>query len=183
MSKLLNKALKSAILPASLLVSGKFISVFLLISYLGYDFFVTNEKTNLFSIQLYLSDASATLFVNSYSNLITLLLIAIPTLFMIVQITLLKNAQTNPRVVVKLTRLNILKWVTGSDNSLVKVLSWTIFLWIISGIVISASINSQTYGWIGILAGVLSLLCSWGLLRTFELETDKIYPEEDKRYL
>lgn len=183
MSKLLRQAIKSAILPASLLVTGKFLSVFILISYLGYDFFVDNQKSSLFTIQLYISDPTATLFINSISNLTSLLLIAIPTIYMLVQMTLLRNAQSDPRVVVKLTKLNILKWVTGQNNSLIKMVVWTIFLWLISGVVISSSISMETYGWIGILAGVLTLVSTWGLLRTFEIETDKIYPEEGSRYI
>lgn len=183
MSKLLKRALSSSIIPASLLVAGKFVSVFSLISILGQSFSLTNNKTNFFTIQLFLSDERTAMIVNSYSNLITLLLIAIPTIFMLLQISLFKNAQTNPRVVVKLTRLNILKWVTSSESSLVKVLIWTMFLWIIAGITISSAINMQTYNWIGILAGFLALVSTWGLLRTFELETDKIYPEEDKTFI
>jgi hypothetical protein len=183
MSKLLKRALKSAILPAALLVAGKFLSVFMLITYLGYDFLVSNETNRFFTIQLYLSDPKASLFVNSYSNLLTLLIIALPSLYMIFQLIVLKNAQNNPRVVVKLTKLNLLKWVNSSKNSLISTLIWTIFLWIITGITISSSINMQTYSWIAILAGFFALLCTWGLLRTFEIETDRIYPEDKGNYI
>lgn len=183
MSKLLKKALKSAIFPASLLIAGKFLSVFLLISYLGLNFIVENENTSLFTIQLYLPDPKITLFVNSVSNLITLLVIAIPSLYYLIQLTLFKSAQENPRVVVKLTRLNLLKWVTSQESSLIKVTIWSIFLWIIAGIVISSTIRSETYSWIGILAGVLATIATWGLIKTFESETAKIYPEEGDTYL
>ena len=183
MSKLLKKALKSAIFPASLLVAGKFLSVFLLISYLGMNFSVGNDNASFFTIQLYLNDPKATLFVNSISNLFSLLIIAIPSLYFLLQLTLFKNAQGDPRVVVKLTKLNLLKWVTSQESSLIKVTVWTVFLWIISGIVISSTISFSTYSWIGILAGILVTLSTWGLVRTFEMETAKIYPEEGDTYL
>lgn len=183
MSKLLRKALKSAILPASLLVAGKFLSVFLLISYTGLQFFVRNDNSSFFTIQLYLTDPNATLFVNSFSNLISLLLVAVPALYQLLQLILLEKAQGNPRVIVKLTKLNLLKWVTSQESSLVKVVVWTVFLWIISGIVISSSINSSTYAWIGIFAGFVAMISTWGLLKTFESETAKIYPDEGQRYL
>ncbi len=183
MSKLLRKALKSAILPASLLVTGKFLSVFFLISYLGNNFFVTNDVTSIFTIQLYLTDIQSALFVNSFSNLITLLVIALPTFYMLIRLTLFKSAQSNPRIVVKLTRLNILKWVTSQESNLVNMLIWTVFLWIIAGVTIASSVNMQTYSWVGILGGALALLSTWGLLKTFESETDRIYPEESNRYL
>lgn len=178
MSKLLRKALKSAILPASLLVTGKFISVFFLISYLGTSFFLTNDIVSIFSIQLFVEDPRIAIYVNSFSNLFTLLLIAIPTLYILIRLTLFKSAQENPRTIVKLTKLNILKWVTSQKSNLISMIVWTMFLWIISGIIISSSIAGQTFSWIGILAGVFSLLSTLGLLRTFESETAKIYPEE-----
>lgn len=180
MSKLLRKALKSAILPASLLVTGKFVSVFFLISYLGTSFFLTNEVISFFSVQLFVEDPNVAFFVNSFSNLFTLLLIAIPTFYMLIRLSLFKTAQENPRIIVKLTKLNILKWVTSQKSNLITILIWTMFLWIISGITISSCIQTQSASWIGVFAGVLSLLSTIGLLRTFETETAKIYPEENK---
>lgn len=183
MSKLLRKALKSAILPASLLVTGKFISVFFLISYFGSSFFLTNEVINLFSIQLFVEDYKTALYINSYSNLFTLLLIAIPTLYMLIRITLFKSAQENPRVIVKLTKLNILKWVTSQNSNLITVIIWTLFLWITTGIIIASLLDQQTFSWIAVFASILSLISAFGLLRTFESEIDRIYPEEKNNYL
>lgn len=183
MSKLLRKALKSAILPASLLVTGKFISVFFLISYLGTSFFLTNEIVSFFSIQLFVSDPTLAIYINSYSNLFTFLVIATPTFYMLIRLTLFINAKENPRIVVKLTKLNILKWVTSQKSNLISMIVWTMFLWIISGIVISSVLTGQTFTWIGVFAGVSALLATLGLLRTFETETDKIYPEEKNNYL
>lgn len=183
MSKLLRKALKSAILPASLLVTGKFISVFFLISYFGSSFFLTNDIASFFSVQLFVEDTRMALYVNSLSNLFTLLLIAIPTFYMLLRLTLFKSAQENPRIIVKLTKLNILKWVTSQKSNVITVIIWTIFLWIISGIIISSTVSLQTFSWIGVFAGVLSLLSAIGLLRTFESEIDRIYPEEKNNYL
>ncbi|MCK9368775.1 hypothetical protein M0R04_02240 [Candidatus Dojkabacteria bacterium] len=179
MSKLLKRALKSAILPSSILIAGKFLSVFLLISVLGVKFSVTNEIQNFFSIQLNIVDQTTAIYINSLSNFICLLLIAIPTFVILFRNTLLKDAQSNPRVVVRLSKLNILKWVTGPENSLIKVIVWTIFLWIITGICISQAVSNSIYPWIGVIAGVLSLLSSYGILRTFEKETAKIYPEDN----
>lgn len=182
MSKLLKKALKSAVLPSALLVSGKFLSTFILISIFNESLSLTNNVESVFSIQLYLSDPIVAMKVNSISNLITLLLIAIPTMYFLLRATLLYDAQSNPRIVVKLTKLNILKWVTGQESSIIKVTIWTAFLWIISGICISSTIEQGTYSWIGVLAGVLSLIASFGILKTFEKETARIYPEDNGRY-
>jgi hypothetical protein len=183
MSKLLKRALKLAITPASLLIVGKFLAIMILVTLYKLDFKIENGTSSLFSIQFLLASEKDTLFVNSISNLTSLLLIAFPTYYMLVKRTVLKDAQTNPRTVVKLTKLNILKWVTKEETTFMQSLIWTVFLWIVSGISIASCVMLQTYSWIGIVAGVLAILSAWGLLRTFEIETDRIYPRDNNRYL
>lgn len=183
MSKLLKRALKLAVTPASLMIAGKFLAIIVLVTFNRLDFTIANNTSSFFSIQILLGNEKDTLFVNSISNLTALLLIAIPTYYMLIHRTLLKDAQQNPRTVVKLTKLNILKWVTSQHTAFMKVLIWTVFLWIISGITISSVVLLESYSWLGIVAGVLSIFSAWGLLRTFEVETDRIYPRDNNRYI
>lgn len=183
MSKLLKRALKLAITPASMMIAGKFLAILILVTINKLDFSITNNSSSFFSIQLFLENEKDTIFVNSISNLTSLLLIAVPTYYMLVRRTLLKDIQHNPRTVVKLTKLNILKWVTSQETAFMQVLIWTVFLWIISGITISSVVLLESYSWLGILAGILSIFSAWGLLRTFEIETDRIYPKDNNRYL
>lgn len=183
MSKLLKRALRTAVLPASLIVAGKFLSIITLVGTRSLEFSVNNDAPTFFSIQLVLSNHTDALMVNSVSNLVTLLLIAIPTFYMLVRRTLLVDIQNNPRTVVKLTKLNVLKWVTNQNNPLLDVLVWVMFLWIISAICISSAISLETYSWIGVVSGTFALLSAWGLLRTFEAETAKIYPKDNNGYL
>ncbi len=182
MSKLLKRALRIAILPASILVAGKFLSLIVLTTINGFPIWIENDITSFFSIQIYVSNSNVATQINSYSNLITLLLIAIPTVYMLVRKTLLKDIEHDPRTVVRLTKLNILKWVTSQDTTFLQILLWTVFLWIVTGVIVSSTLLEQTYTWIAILAGTLSILCTWGLIRTFEVETAKIYPQTDKQY-
>jgi hypothetical protein len=183
MSKLLKRALRLAVTPASLMIVGKLLAIGALVTLYNLDFTVTNSSSSLFSIQLLFTNERDTLFVNSVSNLVSLALIALPTYYMLARRTLLKDVQSNPRTVVKLTKINILKWVTKQETTFMQILIWTVFLWVISGITISSSVLLQTYSWIAIAAGVLSVVSAWGLLRTFEIETDRIYPKDNSRYL
>lgn len=182
MSKLLKRALKLAILPACLLVVGKFVSVFTLIALNQIDYTIETTSSNLFSVQVYLQSTNDVVVVNSYSNLATLILIAIPTFYIILRKVFMFSAQDNPRTIVKLTRLNILKWVNSDKTPILNLAIWTVFLWIISSITIAASLTLTTHTWIGITAGIIAILSAWGLIRTFELETDKIYPRDRKPY-
>jgi hypothetical protein len=56
------------------------------------------------------------------------------------------------------------------------------FLWMIAGVCIASSVVGNTYMWIGILSGVIAILATWGMIRTFEIETEKVYPKETQAY-
>ncbi|KKR05592.1 MAG: hypothetical protein UT34_C0002G0099 [candidate division WS6 bacterium GW2011_GWF2_39_15] len=182
MSKLLKRALKLSILPASLMIAGKFLSVFILIAIYQLQFSIESGTSGIFSLQIFLEQQENVLQINSYSNLLTLLFIAIPTFYVLLRKTILQKAKDNPRTIVKLTRLNILKWVTSDKTPILQISMWTMFLWIIAGICISSSMSGFTYEYIGIMAGVLAILATWGMIRTFEMETDKIYPKNNQAY-
>jgi uncharacterized membrane protein len=180
MSKLLKKALKLSILPAILMIAGKFIGVMSLIMAYNLQFEVGNEINGIFSTQIFLADESTTLFVNSISDMAMLIVLGVPTLYMIVKTTILQSATENPRTIAKVVKFNILKWVTSSNSTFLQIFIWTTFLLIAAIITISNSIQGDSYTWVGITGGVLALLSVWGLIKTFEIETDKVYPSNRK---
>lgn len=180
MSILLKKALKLSLIPAILMIAGKFLGVFFLIAIHSIQFSVGNEVSGIFSTQIYLSNTETTLFVNSISDLLMVSLLGIITLWMIVQTTLLQNARNNPRTIAKIVKFNMLKWITSNTSTFLKIFIWTSFVLISSIIVITNALQGDTYLWVGIISGVLSLLCIWGVIKTFEIETEKGYPSNSK---
>lgn len=176
MSILLKKALKLSILPAVLMVAGKFVGVMALIVAYNLQFEVGNEITGIFSTQIFLSDEASTIFVNSLSDLAMLVVLGVPTLYMIVRTTILQSAKDNPRTIAKMVKFNVLKWVTSNTATFLKIFIWTTFVLIASIITVSNSLNGESYAWVGVVAGALSLLSIWGLVKTFEIETDRVYP-------
>lgn len=182
MSKLLKRALKISLTPAILMIAGKFLGIMIPSIIYDLEFFIQNEAQGLLSIQILFTEGNITLFVNSVSNLTMLLFLAIPTMYFIIKTSIYQTTLQNPRTVVKITRLNIIKWITKRDTSFLQIFIWTAFVTIASIIVILHTLQSQTYDWIGISAGVIPLLCIWGSIKTFELETDRIYPKENNYY-
>ncbi|HCC67801.1 TPA: hypothetical protein DEP90_01135 [Patescibacteria group bacterium] len=180
MSILLKKAIKLSLLPAVLMIAGKFLGLFTLIAVYGIQFNVGNEVTGIFSTQIFLPNIETTLFVNSISDLVMISILGVFTIYMILQTTILQNTKNNPRTIAKVVKFNILKWVTSSTSTFLKIFIWTSFVVISSIIVIINTLQGDTYLWIGITAGVISLLCIWGLMKTFEIETEKIYPSRNK---
>jgi hypothetical protein len=182
MSKLLKRALKISITPSILMIVGKFLGIFLPILIYDLDFTIHNEMVGISSIQVLFSDTSTTLFINSISNLSMLLFLAIPTIYLIIKTSIYQSTLQNPKTLVKITKLNILKWITKKDTTFLQIFIWCSFLTIVSSVIIIHTLQEITYPWVGISAGVTTLFCIWGTIRTFELETDKIYPKESKYY-
>lgn len=182
MSKLLKRALKISIVPAILMIVGKFIGIFATSALYDLQFSIGNETNGLFSVQIYYPDEVTTLFVNSVSNLVMVLFIALPLIYFIVKTYIYQTAAQNPKTIIKITKLNLLSWITKQDTSFLTIFIWCAFLWLSSGITVVHTLQGSTYTWIGILAGVLVLLSTLFTIKTFELETGKIYPSEKKYF-
>lgn len=177
MSNLLKRALKFSIAPAIIIIASKVIGILVLNAIYGLDLQIGNDLGQSFSTQLYVSSENDALYLNSITDAITLAVIALPLFYMVLKTSILQDSQKNPRTVVKLTKANLLKWITKDDVSFLKTFIWTAYLWIISGLIVANTLQGKTYIGIGVAAGVCALMASWGVLRTFEIESNKVYPE------
>ncbi|MHC1716528.1 MAG: hypothetical protein AB9915_01350 [Candidatus Dojkabacteria bacterium] len=182
MSKLLRRALKISLWPAILMIAGKLLGIAVVSMVYDLKFFIDNNLDGIYSVQIYFTDSSTTLFVNSVSNLLMLIILAIPTFYFIIKTSVYQSSLQNPKTVIKITRMNILNWITKKDTSFLQIFIWSSFLTIASIIVIIHTLQNNCYTWIGIVAGVISLLTIWGTIKTFELETDNIYPRDNRYY-
>ena len=182
MSKLLKRALKISVIPAILLIAGKFLGILCTSAIYNLNFQISNDLNGIFSVQIFYTNAQTTLFVNSISDMVMVVLLALPLAYFIVKTYLYNTAATNPRTIVKMTRFNMLKWITSKDTSFLKIFIWCAFLWIASGISIAHTLQGNAYNWVGMVAGVLVFTLSLFTIKTFELEIDKIYPIDNKYY-
>ena len=182
MSKLLKRALKSSIFPAILMIAAKTLGIFIVSIKDGQTVEIGNDVGGVFSTQLYFDNPQTAYFVNSISDLIMLLAIALPTAYQVIKVVLFQSTFTNPRTIVKIAQFNILKWVTKDDTNFVQIFVWCIFLWLCSGVVIKNALQGDTYTWIAYLAGVFSLLCGLGILKAFEIEINRVYHDSKKYY-
>lgn len=182
MSKLLRRILKISVTPAVVIIAGKLLGIIIANAVYKLDFFVDNQIQGIFSIQLYYTDSATTLLVNSISNTIMVLALAVPTLYFIVKTSVYQSTFENPRTIVKVTQFNIAHWITKDDTSFLTIFIWSSFLLIATLITVAQTIQGTCYDWVGIIAGVLAILGIWGTIKTFEVEIDKIYPREEKLY-
>ncbi|OGC36983.1 hypothetical protein A2436_01905 [candidate division WS6 bacterium RIFOXYC1_FULL_33_9] len=182
MSKILKRALKNTIIPAITMIAGKSLGVFVVSAIYGFSLQIGNDINGIFSTQIYFQDREVTQFVNSISDLIMLLSLAVPTMYLIIKTAIFQSASNNPKTIVKVAEFNMLKWITKDDTSFLKIFIWCAFLWIASALVIRNGIQNDTYSWIAILAGGISFITGLGALKTFEVETNKVYPDSKKYY-
>jgi di/tricarboxylate transporter len=182
MSKLIKRALKNSILPAILMIAGKVLGIFIVSAIYSLTFEIGNDLNGIFSTQIYFYDRDTTLFVNSYSDLLMFMFLAIPTVYFILKTAIFQSTLDNPKTIVKVTRFNILQWITKDNTTFLKIFIWTAFLWIVSAIVVLNTLQDNTYIWIGILSGVTAFLCGLGAIKTFEVETNKVYPDSRRYY-
>lgn len=182
MSKLLRRALKISLIPAILMIVGKFLGIFVTSILYNLQFNIDNDISGVFSVQIYFTDQDTTLFVNSISNLVMILFLLLPLIYFIIKTFLYTAAHNNPKTIIKITKLNLLNWITKKDTSFLKTFIWCAFLWLATAITITHSIQGNTYPWIAITGCITSLLITLFTIKTFELETDKIYPIEKKYF-
>jgi fatty-acid desaturase len=163
--------------PAILIIATKVIGVLVLNSVYDLDISIGNDTGQFFTTQIYISSEKDALLLNSFTDAFTLAAISLPLLYMLVKVFVQKQSQKDPRTVVKLTKANLLKWVTKEDISFLRIFVWTAFLWMVSALIIVNTINGNSYLTVGVVAGVLVLISTWGVLRVFEIDSNKVYPE------
>ncbi len=182
MSNLLKRALKISLTPAILIIAVKVLGILLLGSIYGFDMQIGNDLGETFSTQIYISNEKDALFLNSLSDGLTLSVLVLPLAYMIVKVFVSRKSLEDPRTIIKLTKANLLKWVTDKETSFLKVFIWTVFLWIVSSLIIVNTLQEKTYIGIGVSAGICALISAWCVLHIFEIESNKLYPEEGRRF-
>lgn len=182
MSKLIKRALKDSLFPAISMIAGKVVGIFLASATYGLSFEIGNDINQKFSTQIYFHDQLTTLFVNSFSDLTMFLFIAVPTMYFVLKTAIFQSSLDNPKTIVKVTKLNLLQWITKDDTTFLRIFIWCAFLWVTSAVIVSNSLQNNTYTWVGILAGATAFLSAFGAIKTFEVESNKVYPDRKKYY-
>ncbi len=176
MSKLLKKFLQIVIFPAALLVVSKLLGLYFAITYFNLDFFLDTEPEEIYSLQIYFTNQGDTLLANSVSNLMMFCAIAAVSIYFLIKYRLSLLASYNPRTLVKLNNINLLSWVHKKGNTFLRVFVWIMFLWVASITIIADTLAQNSFPFISILTFIVSIISTWVLIRTFEIEGEIIYP-------
>lgn len=180
MTKLIRAIIKYSLWPASLMILGKIAGLVIAVTFYKLTIFSTNEVDGLFSYQLLFISESETQLANSISNITMLSLLLLGYFYFTIKYFLSSSIANNPKTIVKLVRMNLIGLITGNNYSFLKSFLWSAYM--ISACLISliASLNGNSYSWIGLVSFIIILGCVWGLIKSFEIESSKIYPENNK---
>lgn len=175
MSNLLKNFLKYIILPSATIIVSKVVGLYFAVQFFNLDFFLETRPEQIYSVQLYFANQGDALVANSVSNLFMLGAIGLISIYFLTRYRLSKLAEYNPRILVKLNNLYLMPWVNRKGNTFLKVFIWILFLWIVSVNSVVDAIGGNSFHWVAILSLTISVLSTWVLIRTFEIESEFLY--------
>lgn len=164
------------------MIAAKILGILGINALYGLDYYIDNQIQGIYSVQICYSEPSSAILVNSLSDIIMITALALPTFYFTSKTLLYQTSFQNPRTIVKITELNILKWITKKGTTFLQIFIWSSFLITSSAITVAHSIQGNAYNWVGITAIIVGILTIWGTIKTYQLETDKIYPRENIYY-
>jgi len=178
MSKILVKLIDYALLPASLLVVGKFLGLLFAINIFNLDWGIKNIPGSLFSVRpvFYSEDI---ILASTYSDLIMFIIMTIGFSFILIQAVYFHNTHVSPRTLMKLASYNLLGLIKSTFEVYHQAAIWSIFIWVVDLLILFNVLTSKTEVWVFVFSCITSLILTVLLLRDVskEIEISKKSPD------
>lgn len=174
MSKSLVRLIDYSLLPASLMVVGKFAGLFLTINIFSLEWGIENIPNSFFSVRpVFFSDDIK--LASSYSDLFLFLIIVVGFSFVLMQALVFHSSHVSPQTLSKLASYNLLNLVKSTFEIYHKAAIWTIFLWITNLLIFVNVALDKTFAWVLLFSILVSILLTVFLLRDVaeEIEISK----------
>ncbi|MCA9383040.1 hypothetical protein KC909_01620 [Candidatus Dojkabacteria bacterium] len=174
MSNSLVKLIDNSLLPAILIIFGKFLGIYLANFIFGAEIGITSNSTGVFSFQTVTTQEDLVL-VSTFSDLFMFSLVALGFIINLVNAVFFHNSHINVNLVAKLAHLNLLSIVKSSYELYHSGVTWFIFTWVASFLVLFNVALGKTTGWTGIVVVLFSIALSVALFRDLlkEIELSK----------
>ncbi len=182
MSRLLRNLIKYSLLPAAMMIVAKLFGILLAANIAQIPLWISDDVGQEFDIQIVTLTYDHALYVNSISNVILMIVMSISFFYLFSRYYVYNKVNENPRTIAKITKFNLLSWITSKSVVFTKIFVWGIFLISSASIVVTSALKASTYSWIGISAFIIGILSIWGLIKSFEAEADRVYPKSNKNY-
>ncbi|MCA9391737.1 hypothetical protein KC614_00845 [candidate division WWE3 bacterium] len=166
-SKILTRLISEALLPAVLLVVAKVIGVLVLVK----SFSIAWQlNTSSLLPDFVLHDKAATVFVNSYSNLIVFVVVIIGLAWVLTKAYHFHDTHIKPSLILQLLSWNLTGLMTSSHEVYNKGVVWISYMWLVVLLIGVHTFLQATYLWVFVFALVASLVATWYFVADVERE-------------
>jgi len=173
MSKSLVKLVDLSLLPAAIMIIGKFIGIIITIQLFNLPWSIKEYTNDIFSLTTSVNPTDLQT-VTSYSDLIMFSIIALFFTFTIIRAVYLHSTHVKPTLVTQLADKNLLNLIQSSYEIYHSSAVWLLFSWIATILIGINTLAGKTYSWIGIAALVTSILLTVILLGDVYREIEHI---------
>ncbi|KKQ35062.1 MAG: hypothetical protein US52_C0037G0003 [candidate division WS6 bacterium GW2011_GWA2_37_6] len=169
MSQTLVKILDATLFPAALMISGKFIGLYLTIQIFSLDWGIENLSNELFSSRpvMYQDDL---IVASTYSDLFLLFIMLCGFSFYVIRAVFLHSSHIDPRLITRLAVNGLLGLVKDSFEIYHRASIWLVFLWLSDITILINVLLGKTASWVLLTGFILSLLLTVVLFRDVAFE-------------
>jgi len=177
MSRSLIKLVDNSLLPAALMVIGKFVGVIVVIQLFNISTSIREYSNSLFSYSTILKPEDV-LTVTTYSDLIMYAVLAIGFSVNIFRAVYLHSSHIKPTLVSRLVNKNLFSLIQNSYEIYHSAAIWLVFVLVSNVLIIVNAINGSTYPWLAVVTVIASALLTTVLLQDVyrEIENIKHHP-------
>lgn len=174
MSHSLTKLIDLALLPAALMVVGKFVGLIVTIQIFALPWALRDVPDSIFSLRPVLLPADAIL-ASTYSDAFMYVIISIGFSFVLAKATHFHETHIRPSLLVKLSNHNLLGLVQSSFDVYHAAAVWSVFLWLTSIVVWFNALIGRTEAWVAVIVFISTIIFTTLLLQDVykEIELSK----------
>ena len=173
MSKSIITLLDKALLPAAVMIFGKFIGVAITLRLFNLPWTVGQVANSVFSNGNIIR-AEDLKTVISYSDLIMYIVVALGMVLILVRAIYLHNSHIKPSLVARLANYNLLSLIRDSYDVYHSAAVWLIFTWVANTIVIINALSGQSFPWVAAIATIASIVATLVLFQDVYKEIENI---------
>ncbi len=166
-SKILLRLIDETIIPAVLVVVTKVISMWLVTVVFGIDWQLSLSVT---SRGIEFASREGLLMVNSYSNLIVVLVLGIGLVWLLAQAYHFHETHISPSFTLRLLSLNLTRLITSSVEIYHKALVWLSYLWLVVVVSLVHTLLDISYGWVTGVSFAIAAFLTWLFVNDLERE-------------
>lgn len=171
MSKSLVKLIDYSLLPAALIIVGKFAGLFLTIRIFSLEWGIESVPNTFFSVRPVFYSADIKL-ASSYSDLILFLVVMMGFSLVLIQAVVFHNSHISPNILSRLANHNLLGLVKSTFEIYHKAAIWTIFLWMTNMMIFLNVALGKTYLWVVVFSVLVSVFLTVFLIRDVSQEIE-----------